>query len=205
MAVLRMLPEEDIFTCWASAPSTGIIIKSTENQTDNTVKAFGIADLPKGSVKLGIKYSILVEQQALTREAYNYWKDIVETSENLGGLFDPLPWQVKGNIRCVSHPEEIVVGYFGGGSTSSRRYFLTPGDVPLAMTYIPVFRCRTDTISLEDIAAFKGPIISGVYDLISGDLLGYSTGSLVDRDSPYYACVDCRASGGVTSEPDFWE
>ncbi len=58
------------------------------------------------------KYYLEVEQQALSREGYLYWKTIKQLLENTGGVFDVAPSAVPGNMSCLSDPDEQVLGFF---------------------------------------------------------------------------------------------
>ena len=93
---------ESIFTCWRSNESTDILVASTKHLEHSVVSKFPVAFLPKESIKISVKYSLLLQQQALTEEAYNYWTQLEKSTENLGGLFDPLPSEVQGNIKSIT-------------------------------------------------------------------------------------------------------
>ncbi|GAA4447711.1 hypothetical protein GCM10023189_04450 [Nibrella saemangeumensis] len=58
-------------------------------------------------------YYLEIEQQSLSRGAYQFMNSVKKLTQNTGGLFDAAPASVRGNVRCISHPDEIVFGYFG--------------------------------------------------------------------------------------------
>ena len=61
----------------------------------------------------GSSYYVEVQQQAISKGAYTFWKSVRGLVNNTGGLFDPAPAAVQGNLRCVSDPKQAVYGYFG--------------------------------------------------------------------------------------------
>lgn len=144
-----------------------------------------------------VRYSILVKQRALTKEAYTYYDKLKKTTENLGGLFDPQPGQVTGNIKNLSNPGEVVLGYFSGGSEVSERIFIKVNELPLNIRhYQQEGNCYQDTVLVEQLVGLSGGynLINGVYEQIT--LVGYTFSS--------QGCTDCRKMGGTLTKPDFW-
>jgi hypothetical protein len=58
-------------------------------------------------------YYVEIEQQAISRGAYEFWKSARQFVNNTGGLFDSAPQSLGGNMKCVSDPATAVYGYFG--------------------------------------------------------------------------------------------
>ena len=69
-------------------------------------------------------YYVEVEQQALSRGAYQFWKSVRGLVNNTGGLFDAAPQTVQGNIRCISDPNITVYGYFGATGVSRLPFYV---------------------------------------------------------------------------------
>ena len=69
-------------------------------------------------------YYVEVEQQALSRGAYQFWKSVGQLVNNTGGLFDAAPQTVQGNIRCVTDPNVTVYGYFGATGVSRMPFYV---------------------------------------------------------------------------------
>ena len=61
--------------------------------------------------------SVEIWQTSISARAYNFWYLLQEQVFNSGSPFDTPPSSAKGNVICLSNPNEIVLGYF---STSSR-------------------------------------------------------------------------------------
>ena len=69
-------------------------------------------------------YYVEVEQQALSRGAYQFWKSVGQLVNNTGGLFDAAPQTVQGNLRCTSDPNLTAYGYFGATGISRMPYYV---------------------------------------------------------------------------------
>ncbi|GAB3336050.1 hypothetical protein GCM10027299_45680 [Larkinella ripae] len=63
-------------------------------------------------------YYVEVEQQSISEGAFRFFNSVRKLVNNTGGLFDSAPATVGGNVRCVSHPDEPVYGYFGASGIS---------------------------------------------------------------------------------------
>jgi hypothetical protein len=66
------------------------------------------------------RYYLEVQQQALSRGAYQYWKSVRQLVSNNGGLFDAAPATIRGNVRCVNDPALAAYGYFGATGISEQ-------------------------------------------------------------------------------------
>src|SRR5690606_12608478 len=74
--VIARPPELAINYCWRTNESRDIIVGSIDHLQKSVVNRFPVTLVPYGSRELSIKYSILVKQQALTKETYNYWRNL---------------------------------------------------------------------------------------------------------------------------------
>src|SRR5699024_5022852 len=114
-------PQEDqLYRCWYNDNSSKILIGTSREFTSNVIQNATLISIPVESIKISLRYSINVQQIALTEEAYTYWLGLYKTTENVGGLFDPMPAQVIGNISGLSDPNETVVGFFSGATISEK-------------------------------------------------------------------------------------
>ncbi|HEY5825163.1 MAG TPA: DUF4249 domain-containing protein [Cyclobacteriaceae bacterium] len=190
-------PEEYIYTCYKTARESQILITSTLRLNSDVVSDFPITTIPPGSQKLSHRYSILVEQRALDEDAYNYWQLLEKSTENLGGLFDPLPSQVTGNIYNEGDLSEPVLGYFSGGNVDEKRMTIAFSELPddLKFYTAPQLNCVIDVLPASTITSTIGAKM-----LIEGSGQPVITQYTVSTPE----CVDCRVMGGVTTKPDFW-
>jgi hypothetical protein len=191
---------ENIQHCWKTQSGLPTLLESTTRLNEDRVTNFPLLVIPGNSIKLSVKYSILVRQQALTEEAYNYWSTLQRITENLGGLYDPLPAELKGNISCITDPSESVIGFFSGGSIEEKRIFLNVRDLPGGLLRYNSPVCQIDTIEVADLRGTPtGTLLIGaIYNEEYTRVIAYTTAE--DR------CIDCRTyGGGVLIKPDFWD
>jgi hypothetical protein len=184
---------QSVFRCWASDKSTNIITTSTNRLSQDVVSQFPLLHIPSTSVKLGIKYSILVRQIGLTQSGFEYYDQLARITQNVGSIFDPQPTQITGNIRSATNTSDLVLGFFRVGTVDSKRLFISrPQLPPRWTTYTGLGSCTIDTLVKKDVLSVKPIIIS--FD---------------DMTNNYYTtsedCGDCRARGGVITRPDFWK
>jgi hypothetical protein len=112
--LLTFLPDDpDTFDCCMRCyfPIIGseIIIQDAELNSNEPISGKRVStiqmDHPTGVI-------INIRQYSLSQNAYNYQKLLLTQRESRGGLFDPLPFEINGNIYCVNDPKERVLGYF---------------------------------------------------------------------------------------------
>lgn len=198
--VARTSPAVD--HCWRTQASTAILLGTSARLTQDVLKQAPLLFIPGSSPKLWIKYSLLVKQYAQSPEAYAYWENLQKTTEQLGGLFDPLPSQVSGNIHSVTNPAEPVLGFLDGFTAEQVRVFINrPLDLSYNLLRTSYENCRLDTIPdpkvpPQPLSAYVGP--GGGYvaiqELGPGTKIYLGTGT---------HCADCRDIGSTT-RPSFW-
>lgn len=186
---------DDIYVCWTNAPSTQILINSTVRLSNDVVNDFPLTFIEKGSKKISRTYSMLVQQRALTEEAYSYWDQLKKTTENLGGLFDPLPYQLLSNVHNVNDSSEPVLGYFYGGGVEEKRIFIRFSELPADLLFIPRTTCNQDTLYVKDLSKYSSSTL-----LTSAVGQPIPVAYLITPSS----CADCTAKGGTLTKPDFW-
>lgn len=195
-SIIPRQPSQQIYVCWRTVPITEILLYTTSRLQRDEVSNYQVIFVPKGSQKLSREYSVLVKQQALSEEAYNFWYQLQTTTENLGGLFDPLPSQVNGNIICDSNPDQKVLGFFSGSSVVTQRVFIRYNQVPRDL--LPPYSnggCPLDSIPLHQAYLYRQNMLwLNTYGILLTE--GYVSTSL--------ECGDCRTQGGTTTKPSFW-
>lgn len=185
-----------IFRCWTTQPSTQILIGTTTQLADNVIRDYEVLFVPIPSLKMSQKFSVEVEQRAITKEAYDFWLQLKKTTESLGSLFDPLPSQVTGNITNKNDSSQPVLGYFSGGTVSKKRIYIRYEDLPEELRKFPRTQCPIDSIGLENIASYSNLDLINSYGFPF--IQGYTT-------SQSFGCLDCRERGGKLERPEFWE
>jgi hypothetical protein len=190
--------EEQVYRCWLTDRSTSIITGTSRQLSENVIRNFRVQSIPKGSEKVKFKYSILLRQRAISEDEYDYWQELQRTTQNVGGLFDPMPAQVTGNLTCTSDPDKPVLGYFSASTISEQRMFIRWEDLPDDFQVVQrgMF-CPIDSIPMNELGSAGGPIyIVSTYGMMRPE------GYLVSTRE----CTDCTArSGSVNKQPTFWE
>jgi hypothetical protein len=187
-----------IFTCWKNEASTNILINSTAKLSSDVVDDFQLAFIPNRAERLGIRYSMLVKQYAIGKEAFEYLTLMKRNSEQQGSLFDNQPSDIVGNIKCISNPNERVIGFINISQVIEKRIFINNNQVPawnfdLTCGAI-VVRNHKDSLN----AAF----VTGM-NLITTYNLG-ATGAIESYNGNTAICLDCRTRGGSNVKPLFW-
>lgn len=186
---------EQVYTCWNSTISTSVLVVSTKNLDSDVVSMYPINFIPKGSRMLSRIYSINVQQRATSAEEFAYWEMIRKTTESLGGLFDPLPSQVVGNVHNDNDTQEQVLGYFSGGYVQEKRIFVKFLDLPDDLQRVTPY----DFTCEARIIPYNQPELAGNDDFLT--TVGIPpTGWLVAPP----LCSDCRQFGGENIKPSYW-
>lgn len=184
-------PDTSKYTCWHTRRIPEIFTISTENLSQNKYDNLPLQYVTSHGAKLANGYSMLVEQFALSKGAYNFWNQMRINSTQEGGLYQKQPISIRGNLRDITHPAKEVLGYFSVESASSKRIFV--GHVP-GLTVVVTKPCRETVLkygySSIPASAYPAAIKAGPYGPVP---IWLSNG-----------CVDCTVMGGTTVKPSFW-
>jgi hypothetical protein len=186
---------ESIYRCWSTENSSKISLGSTEKLAEDVIH-YPLTFLDRDSRKISSihgKYSILVKQNTLSEEAFSYWQQLQKTTENLGGLFDPLPSQVVGNMHPPVNTPGPVLGYFSAGSVTELRIFIDATQLP---DYLQVTHNASDCPLVD----LQGPFSPPLSELPNGFPLATPSPATTSPG----ACIDCRADGGTVTKPAYW-
>ena len=190
-------PLDQRYNCWSNDYSTDILIGSSIALSQDVINMAPIVVVPQNSVKINIRYSILVKQYAITADAYQYFSILKKNTENLGSIFDAQPTQLTGNIHSVKNPAEIVLGYFTASSVQQKRIFISKDEVSNWNYVYPGPECNMITINQNStnflIYNYPDPAYTAYY--FSG-----TTGLAIDKIS----CLDCTLQGGTNQKPSYW-
>jgi hypothetical protein len=198
--VVDRQPEDQIYNCWLNNISTAILLGSSDKLSQDIIYRQLLTHIPQDAQQLSIKYSILVHQYALTKDAYNYLTLMQKNSESLGSIFDAQPSDLKGNIHRLGSATEQVIGFISAGTAIVQRIFIDRTQLPLPWHYF--FGCTMkDSLISTDSAAIWDAFGSHIFTPLAAD---YSRGFLDGWISNYTSCVDCRTQGGTTTPPSFW-
>jgi hypothetical protein len=190
--------KDSLYYCWKYVSSSNINIGSTAALADNTVFA-PVRKIEDNAWELSFLYSILVKQTGLSRDGYEFYKILKANSEGLGSIFDAQPSQMKTNLKCVTNPDETVIGFVDATTVKNKRIFISVKQLP-DWRYFDEYNC-TDTLTEQDLP----------YDeYVARNMVPVKV--VTESNSPYRVtfytmttrpCADCRVRG-VHIKPDFW-
>jgi Domain of unknown function (DUF4249) len=189
------MPDTSVYTCWQSDTSSSLLLGSSAKLSEDVIH-LPIHFIEAGSQKLGIMYSIIVVQNALSKEAYEFLEKMKKNTEQLGSIFDPQPSQLSGNIHCVSDPSELVVGFVHISNYVEKRIFIAKDDLP-AWVYKPV--CNpVEILNVSDSIRDQS---NGRYPAyISLAAIGPNPATVLFAE---HECIDCTLTG-TNKKPAFW-
>ena len=179
--------------CYKFAASTEIVLGTSAQLTDDVIQNTPIITIPDGSEKIDYRYSILVKQYALTKEAYEFWQLLRRNTNQVGGLFDAQPSQLQGNIHCITNPSEPVIGFVGVSTVEQKRIFIVRSQLRPWHSGSEAFVC-TPKIITDSVQYYLSDTTMAPAYFLSGGALAIAK----------KVCVDCRRHGGVTTKPSFW-
>ncbi|MFB9841901.1 DUF4249 domain-containing protein [Mucilaginibacter ginsenosidivorans] len=204
--VLRSL-DEYVYQCWKNDSSVNVILGSSAKLKEDVISQSQLTYVNTGDEKMRTRYSILVKQDALTAEGFNYWQNLKKNTEQLGSVFDAQPSELQGNIHCITNPSEPVIGYISAGSTSQLRIYIDNSELPTWP--VPASECTEKGYLFHDHDSAGRPttpvrdfiytgqiFVTGVIQPPGSVILGYT--GVEDR-----ACADCTLRGS-NKRPSFW-
>ncbi|HPE77694.1 MAG TPA: DUF4249 domain-containing protein [Draconibacterium sp.] len=184
IAEITGLNYDTLFTCWKTDPVRNVFTGQIANLSELEIKHKPLHFVGTETKKLSIKYSLLVQQCSISKEAYIFWESIRDQISDESFLYTKQPYNISGNLVNIDDPQEMTFGYFTVASVTEKRiYYTRPNS---AFYFEKGF--AADPVDLHKKA-------QPVY-LIFRDILGMA---FVHKD-----CVDCRTEGGVIKKPDFW-
>jgi hypothetical protein len=187
----RIFPNEDVSVCWKHHRLSEILLANSVNLSQDIIYKKPLTLIPQGSERLQVRYSILVKQYAMEKEAYDFFEIMKRNTEEIGSFFGPLPSEINGNIQCLTNPEEQVIGYITASEEKKKRIFIT---IPGWNFYLSCFSVAVPKIA-DSIDYYFGSI----------GLIPYEE----EFSPPVYhgsspVCTDCTARGGINVRPSYW-
>jgi hypothetical protein len=171
----------DVYRCWKTQNTGNILTGKTSNLTIPKLSNQPLHFVGTDSRKLQERYSLLLKQYSLGKEAYYYWKSIEDQISGVNFLVATQPYNITGNIKNINNHDEPVYGYFTVASVTQKRTFVNrPSDVGF---YYEI--CEVDNeIPYRTNYWVIPPVGPG--------------GTVFER------CLDCTSRGGEIIKPDFW-
>ena len=179
---------DTLFFCWDSGSVYEIYTGTIKNIITNSLSGIPLNYVSNETSRLKVKYSLLIKQYSLSDTAYDYWSQLQKLSQETGGLYEPQPPQIRGNIFNINDDNEIVLGNFNVSGLSEKRIFVAE-----KFNFFPVcYNC-------EPYYPESGVILGSrpaYFLLMPNDIRLWRANN---------ECFDCTLLGGTTYKPDFWE
>lgn len=95
--------------CYVHDRGKSIITYQDSYTNGNQIQRQKIMNIPLDN---STDYLVEIKQMGLTIEEYNFLHLLKTQIESKGGLFDPLPYNLEGNVYNINDPTELALGYF---------------------------------------------------------------------------------------------
>ncbi|CAN5478149.1 DUF4249 domain-containing protein [soil metagenome] len=184
-----------IYKCWNSFNSTQLLIGSSAKLSQDVIYK-PLLKIPFADKKLSVLYSVNLRQFAITKEGYEFLEKLKKNTEENGSVFDPQPSQLKGNIHCVTNPDEPVIGYLNISTVAEKRIFIDNTEV-IPWNYQT--ECVEDMVK-NNIDSITDSWRSGLVPTTPLTLAGPS---ILTFGATTLSCIDCTLSG-TNVKPSFW-
>ena len=118
-----------------------VVVFNGNDASENRLNGFLFVE-DEIDYRFGRGYLLRVNQQSLTKEAYDYWEQVSQAISLSGGLFEAVPGEIIGNISNTTDPSEVVFGYFYASEVHSFTRFVTPDEAgrPTDFCSLTLFR-----------------------------------------------------------------
>ncbi len=192
--------EEQDYICYTTKYSNEIILTNTSSLTDNNIESVPVHFINRNSRALAYRYSILVKQYSLSREAYEFYEILKELSGSESLFSQNQPGSINGNVFSVSNDNEKVLGYFSVSAVDSKRLFFS---------FLDFFNSSEFPASQYDCTITR-PFPFFADFVTSGSYMFYALPlgpNPEEGPGPYRVaasvCIDCTILG-TTEVPEFW-
>lgn len=116
--------------CWATEYSSGAVVSDNRIVNEYTFNEVPIGLISVTSLHFFEKYHVEVQQLSVSPVVYEFWKLAGIQQGSGGNIFQPNAVKIRGNIRCVSDPDEEVLGIFSVSAIVKKSMFITPDQIP---------------------------------------------------------------------------
>jgi len=181
---------DDYYRCWMTQNVNYFYTATTEKLTEPRINKQPLHFVGTDSKRLQVKYSLLLKQYSINKNAYNYWKNIEKQYSEENFLVANQPYNIKGNIENVDDPNEIVFGYFTVGAVRQKRIFVDSPDVPFYYMFCSINEDYKEAYAMLAKRGNPHPF----YIVRVGEVEG----------AVAEGCIDCRKENSTINKPDFW-
>lgn len=189
--------------CYRGGSNEELISETSVKFQEGAVFRKTLKKILNGDERLGMRYSVLVTQRAISKEAADFWTILNKNSTELGSIFSPLPSQMPTNLKEDGNPNAPVIGFVSIGVLRQRRLFISLREIlPWHRDELPAYylcEVENDTIPISEYeeAFGSGEFVPATPIAIPG--IPY----IVGYRGTERRCADCRLRG-TNVKPDYW-
>ncbi len=177
--------------CWKTSHINYFYISHSLATNSISEQTLPLHFVPFDTKQFSVRYSLLVTQIAVSKEIFDFYYKINQQN-NSGSLYASQPYSIKGNMHCITKPDQQVLGSFVAGGVYKRRsYYNSPANGHFSY---PVCDPLIDGPSLLGIIAAGGTPQHPLYFTLVGNIKGWAPEK----------CFMCEMEGGLITKPDFW-
>lgn len=127
---LQQVDECTCCLCWAHEYSRAATVSDNTNVTANVFLGVPIGVIAISKTRFHERYYVELEQMSVSESVYNFWKLTSDQQKATGSLFQPNAVRIRGNITCLTDPEEEVLGVFSVSAITRKSLFIERSDIP---------------------------------------------------------------------------
>ena len=122
--------------CYPYIISDNVFIFDGSRQDIKQFNHLTTSKVTENEVRLNYEYFIHLSLYSVTFNCYNFWKNIEESVQKNGGLYNIIPANSKGNI-CACDSDLPVLGYFEASSVDSQNTSFSIQDFSMKFASFP--------------------------------------------------------------------
>lgn len=185
---------DSLYNCWTFYNVGPVFIGSTNALSVPVLLKFPFHFVSTETRQLSTRYSLLVQQNTISREAFEYWDEVKKQNGEETSLYATLPHFIRGNVINIANPDEPVLGYFTVSGVDEMRIFVNrpPPNIPMRYSVCVLTEADFERYGQR---FMMDPVYYPIY------MIETPGGR---RALPNQYCVDCRLKGGTIDKPEFW-
>ena len=142
----RPAPKQCCSQCWVKEREDLLVVNDDRLTNGKKVIRQEVFFIPFEKY-LNIKYKLKLYQHAISEDTYQFFENMQLQRESTGGIFDPPPSELKGNMFNVNDENEQVIGIFDASSVSEKDLTIEAINIPYTL---PQFIYPDDCREMEE-------------------------------------------------------
>src|SRR5690606_17190553 len=149
-------------TCFNTGESNEILLSNSTSLNQDRVVGSFLKFIRQDNPIFANRYSMLVKQYGISREAFSFYQSLKELSESESLFSQIQPGFLPGNMVSLDDPDEYVLGFFSVASVTESRVFFNYTDFYNPVEHqrphfadpchLETFRTPADTLIIKDYA-----------------------------------------------------